>query len=158
LIEPKYYDIREELKNKVSQILNEVSETSTDAKTWEFLNQKNYALWKAIQHAKDRRNEIDNLGLKIGEAKNRYEVTKQFAKKYIQEQLNQPKYLQIKNELQSKIEKIEAEVISSPATKELFDQKESELNQLLYNAQNEKEAKDAQESGNSSTARQTIQR
>ncbi|CRH45960.1 hypothetical protein V2E25_00275 [Mycoplasmopsis arginini] len=56
--------------------------------------------------------------------------------------------MQIKNELQSKIEKIEAEVISSPATKELFDQKDAELNQLLYNAQNEKEAKDAQESGN----------
>ncbi|WP_060823508.1 hypothetical protein [Mycoplasmopsis arginini] len=153
LIEPKYHDIKEELKIKVSQILNEVSETSTDAKTWEFLNQKNYALWKAIQHAKDRRNEIDNLGLKIGEAKNRYEVTKQFAKKYIQEQLNQPKYLLIKNELQSKIEKIEAEVFSSPATKELFDQKESELNQLLYNAQNEKKSKDAKESGDSSTAR-----
>ncbi|VEU81526.1 hypothetical protein V2E25_00800 [Mycoplasmopsis arginini] len=144
LIEPKYYDIREELKNKVSQILKEVSETSTDAKTWEFLNQKNYALWKAIQHAKERRNEIDNLGLKIGEAKNRYEVTRQIVKNYIKEQLNQPKYSQIKNELQSKIEKIEAEVISSPATKELFDQKDAELNQLLYNAQNEKEAIDAQ--------------
>ncbi|WP_040543524.1 hypothetical protein [Mycoplasmopsis arginini] len=153
LIEPKYHDIKEELKIKVSQILNEVSETLDEAKTWEFLNQKNYALWKAIQHAKDRRNEIDNLGLKIGEAKNRYEVTKQFAKKYIQEQLNQPKYLLIKNELQSKIEKIEAEVFSSPATKELFDQKESELNQLLGHAQNEKARKDAQESGNSSTAR-----
>ncbi|ENY69852.1 hypothetical protein [Mycoplasmopsis arginini] len=60
--------------------------------------------------------------------------------------------MQIKNELQSKIEKIEAEVISSPATRELFDQKDAEL---LYNAQIEKAVKDAQESGNSSTARQT---
>ncbi|MDI3349446.1 hypothetical protein [Mycoplasmopsis arginini] len=144
LIEPKYHDIKEELKNKVSQIINEVSETSTDAKTWEFLNQKNYALWKAIQHARNARNEIDNLGLEVGVAKNRYEEIKHNAKNYIKEQLNQPKYSQIKNELQSKIEKIEAEVISSPATKELFDQKDAELNQLLYNAQNEKEAIDAQ--------------
>ncbi|WP_369991468.1 hypothetical protein AB8O52_00350 [Mycoplasmopsis arginini] len=63
--------------------------------------------------------------------------------------------MQIKNELQSKIEKIEAEVISSTATRELFDQKEADLNYWLGRAQIEKEVKDAQESGNSSTARQT---
>ncbi|CRH45955.1 Uncharacterised protein [Chlamydia trachomatis] len=33
LIEPKYHDIKEELKNKVSQIINEVSETLDEAKT-----------------------------------------------------------------------------------------------------------------------------
>ncbi|MDI3350232.1 hypothetical protein [Mycoplasmopsis arginini] len=153
LIEPKYYDIREELKNKVSKILNEVSEISDDAKTWEFLNQKNYALYEAIQHARNARNEIDNLGLEVGVAKNRYEEIKHNAKNYIQKQLNQPKYSQIKNELQSKIEKIEAEVISSPATKELFDQKQAELIQWLVHAQNEKARKDAKESADSSTAR-----
>ncbi|MDI3349041.1 hypothetical protein [Mycoplasmopsis arginini] len=153
LIEPKYYDIREELKNKVSKILNEVSEISDDAKTREFLNQKNYALYEAIQHARNARNEIDNLGLEVGVAKNRYEEIKHNAKNYIQKQLNQPKYSQIKNELQSKIEKIEAEVISSPATKELFDQKQAELIQWLVHAQNEKARKDAKESADSSTAR-----
>ncbi|MDP4043104.1 hypothetical protein [Mycoplasmopsis arginini] len=148
LIEPKYHDIKEELKNKVSQIINEVSETLDEAKTWEFLSQKTSALWNAIQHARNDRNEIDNLDPNVGYARNIYEVTKQNVKNYIREELNQHKYLQIKNELQSKIEKIEAEVISSPATKELFDQKQAELIQWLGHAQNEKAGIDAQESGN----------
>ncbi|PWC09155.1 hypothetical protein DIE66_00065 [Mycoplasmopsis arginini] len=153
LIEPKYHDIKEELKNQIKQIINEVSDALDEDKTEVFWNQKTSALWNAIQHARNDRNEIDNLGLKIGEARYGYEVTKQNVKNYIREQLNQPKYSQIKNELQSKIEKIEAEVISSPATKELFDQKWAELIQWLGHAQNEKARKDAQESGNSSTAR-----
>ncbi|SGA02237.1 Uncharacterised protein [Mycoplasmopsis arginini] len=84
---------------------------------------------KAIQLAIIRSTENNNFDLKVDEARYRYEVAKQNAKNYIQEQLNQHKYLQIKNELQSKIEKIEAEVISSTATRELFLQKEAELNQ-----------------------------
>ncbi|MDI3348139.1 hypothetical protein [Mycoplasmopsis arginini] len=155
LIEPKYSDIREELKNKVSQILNEVSDALAEAKTAEFWNQKAFALYNARLHAQNARNKIDNL---ISEARYKYEAVKQNVNDYIQKQLNRPEYSRIKNELQSKIENIEAEVISSPATRELFDQKDAELNQLLGHAQNEKAGIDAQESGNSSTARQTIQR
>lgn len=156
IIETNYSEIREELKSKIAQIENEVSEASAESKTEDFWNQKISALEEAVQNARNRRYDIDNLGLEINEARNRYEVAKQNAQNYIQEQLNQPKYLQIKNELQSKIDEIENDVISSPGTKELFDQKEAELNQWLRHAQNEKAGKDSQESGNSSTARQGL--
>ncbi|CRH45585.1 Uncharacterised protein [Chlamydia trachomatis] len=36
LIEPKYSDIKEELKNKIEKIINEVSDALAEAKTAEF--------------------------------------------------------------------------------------------------------------------------
>ncbi|MDI3350847.1 hypothetical protein [Mycoplasmopsis arginini] len=135
LIEPKYSDIKEELKNKIEKIINEVSDALAEAKTAEFWNQKASALYNARLHAQNARNKIDNL---ISEARYKYEAVKQNVNDYIQKQLNRPEYSRIKNELQSKIDKIEAEVISSAATRELLLQKAAELNQWLLSAETER--------------------